>query len=382
MEPKMIGKWPQLFPAAPSIQIAGEDEDGISFDNGNPINVIRVMGFPKAGKTSFALRMIARPANSEDKPVIAFSYEGGVEPYRSHYAMRLENMRDYPTPAASFGALLAIIEKLPAGEHAVALFDPAEDMEEGASEYIVENPDKFGVKINQIKKADGSLTGLGYGLVKRVIKTMLSTLLTKVQVIVFVNHLSQKYVNNQPVAGEYYPKGKDVLHKLATLSIVLQSNGMGVPAGVVTESRIMISDYSKTDAYGVPEIRAAFPRFIPKCDANALRDYLLHPREKFTSKEMQEVNPWVKELSAAEREAAQAAIDQQRLQLAAQEAKARMDAEKLKLIDRLVSSGRYPDRNAVADVAKVLKEQGITYEADPLAFEAALEQAAPATSQA
>lgn len=359
-------KWPELFPA-PAI-IVEHNEDGVA---GNPLNFIHVTGAPGVGKTSFALRIIARPPGTPTPPVIAFDLEGGVAPYTGQYAIENISMkRDLPKD--TWAKFTEVVTNMDRGQYAVALIDPVEDLEDALMDWVLANPKHFGKDANQYKTSTG-VTGLFWGDMKLEAKRWFTLLASKVQTVVMVSHLSQVYQGNRPVAGEMKPKGKDIITKLATVQAWLVGDGTKAPSAIITKSRLNTADYNNADEFGVPKVKPVLPSYVPEFTPAALREYLRNPRE-FTEIEMQRINPSRIALSDAAQRAIEAEINDQRIELVKTEAREKAKREYNILLSQLIQEGLFADLPS-AKATGVEVGKTVNYLDDPIKFEAAMREA-------
>jgi len=367
MSNENCGNWPQLWPDIPALNLDVDEETvtGIS-----PISVIRVYGKPGAGKTLMALRIIARPPQSECKPTVLWDYELSSLSYKSQYALAYHDMTSVGTPTQTFEVWLEQMRAIEPGQHAVAVIDPAEEWEEGLKDWVMNNPRNFGYTPGQFVQS-GRPSGMYWGAVKSFEKTVLTELANKVQTIVLINHIRQAYNGNAPVPGKYEPKGLDTLRKLSTIEAWLMPNakGVGAPSARILRSRLNITDWETVDEFGVPGIRPILPLYITEFTGAALRDYLKNPREKFTKSEMQNFDPSQLALSDEERQSLEASILSERAAIARSEEqaeenrrKAQEQAAKNKLMDDLISKGYFQDRTEIGKAAHDLTAKEVTVE--------------------
>ena len=261
--------WPILFP---KYEQAVKD-DGLT--GRGAIAVLRLTGPAGAGKTSFIMRAIARKPG-EQAPIIGFDYEGGISPYTQNYALHVVDMM-HGSSTERHKRFVKTVETLEPGEFAAALIDPAEDWEDDIGEYIVANPSQFGVSLSQLMKG-GRPSYLYWGVLKGEERTLLKQLLTKVEIVVIVNHLAQRFVGNEPVAGQFDPKGKKTLGQLATVTAYLIGNGQQAPSGYIVKSRLQVVDWNSVDDFGVPTRTVALlPQFLPEFTPQAIRYWLADP---------------------------------------------------------------------------------------------------------
>jgi hypothetical protein len=164
---------------------------------------------------------------------------------------------------------------IPDKRYDVMFIDPITDIDSGLTDYVRENPEKFGLTKNKIEKT----TGLLWGVVKEEWNKLLLLLSTKCKTFCFSAHMRDLYIGNTP-SGKREPKGKETLAKLATLYLELArkpKNGVipSVPTGIKLKSRISDSIFNeKTGEITTIEL---LPKVIENCTPAKIRSLIANP---------------------------------------------------------------------------------------------------------
>jgi hypothetical protein len=331
--------WPTLFPRATGLSIV-EDEDLLEGDGA--IGVLRLTGWPNSGKTSFIMRAITvRPDEDKAAPIVAWSFEDGVEPFAQIYKVDVHSMTQLTDHVKAIKEMQSQIEGIEPGQYAAALIDPAEDWEDWMTEYIMANPREFGVSQGQLVK-DGRPSYLFWGILKNAEKAMLKNLLARVELVVVVNHLGQRFRGNEPVKGQFDPKGKKSLEQMATMTVYLiREPGERPPAGYITKSRLEVADWSERDKYGAPKkSRQLFPTLMPEFTPNAIRYWLEHPEEALNRPEEKPPSLWTLLNSPEEIVQMQEEALRQQIRLEEQRQQAQRKIEGERLVKEMVGEDR------------------------------------------
>ncbi len=347
--------WPVLFPKRASIYNNKSDKDCLAGQGAIP--VLRLTGPAGVGKTSFIMRAIAAKPG-EPSPIIGFDYEDGISPYTSNYSLRVVDMTK-GTPTERHERFIKTIKEIEPGEFAAALIDPAEDWEDDLGEHIIANPSKYGYSAPQLMQR-GKPSFLYWGALKATERDLLIELLNKVEIVVIVNHLAQRFINNEPVAGQYDPKGKKTLGQLATVTAYLVGNGQCAPAGYIVKSRLEVVDWAEVDQYGVPTVsKALLPQFMPEFTPKAIRYWLEDPRRALARKEEPAPDLWT--LLSSEEELYTIRAQRMAQEHAIQEAERRaiLKAESERMVNELVPE-TYQTVDELRVAYKELQKAGIS----------------------
>lgn len=352
-------QWPTLFPRANGLNVVKDDD---LLEGEGAIGVLRLTGWPNSGKTSFIMRAITvRPDEDSPAPIVAWSFEDGVEPYAQLYKLDVHSMVQHTDHKKAIKEMKAQINDIESGQYAAALIDPAEDWEDWMTEYIMANPREFGVSAGQLVKDDRP-SYLFWGVLKNAEKAMLKDLLARVEIVVVVNHLGQRFRGNQPVKGQFDPKGKKSLEQMATMTVYLiREPGERPPAGYITKSRLEVADWSERDKYGAPKkSRQLLPTFMPEFTPNAIRYWLENPDEALNRP--QENPPSLWNLLNSPEEIAQIQEDtvRQQLRLEEQRQSAQLKADGARLKKELVDDGPYESVEELRAMGELLKAEDVT----------------------
>lgn len=354
--------WPTLFPRANGLHVTQDDD---VLEGKGAIGVLRLTGWPGSGKTSWITRAITvRPDEDEPAPIVAWSFEDGVEPYAQVYKLDVHSMVQHTDHVKAIKEMNATIEAIEPGQYAAALLDPAEDWENWLSEYVVANPREYGVSAGQLVK-DGRPSYLFWGVLKDAQKAILKNLLARVEIVVVVNHLGQRFRGNEPVKGQYDPKGKKSLEQMATMTVYLiRDPGEHPPAGYITKSRLEVVDWSDRDKYGAPKkSRQLLPTFMPEFTPTSVRYWLDHPEEALNRPDEKIPELW--RLLNSPEEIAQLQQDtvRQQLRLEEQRVQAQLKADGARLVKDLVGDDKlFVDIAELRALGETLKNEDITLE--------------------
>ena len=262
--------------------------------SGKEINipVLGLCGEFESGKTLFAITIA--PGNHPEGHAFAEKERTGVvdtekssETYESsdlgfkRFDLPAEVLKKYPngyTPIQLYEGFRSFIDKLPNDRFDVLVVDPITDIDTGVTEYVKQNPTKFGMTAKQLEKTSGLL----WGAVKELWNQILLQLTAKTKTFVFTAHMRDVYVGNTP-SGKREPKGKETLMKLATLYLELQRkpNQKGevptVPKAVRLKSRL--SDIRILEP-GEIETVQLIPKVFDNCTPARVRQLLAKPESE------------------------------------------------------------------------------------------------------
>lgn len=355
--------WPTLFPRSNGFYVT-PDEDLL--ESQGAIGVLRLTGWPGSGKTSWIIRAITvRPDETDPAPIVAWSFEDGVEPYAQIYKLDVHSMVQQTDHVKAIKEMNIQINAIEPGQYAAALIDPAEDWESWLSEYILANPREFGVTAGQLTQKDGRMAYLFWGILKDAEKAILKNLLARVEIVVVVNHLGQRFRGNEPIKGQYDPKGKKSLEQMATMTVYLiREPGEHPPAGYITKSRLEIADWTDRDKYGTPKkSRQLLPTFMPEFTPTSVRYWLDHPDEALNRPDEKIPSLWMLLNSPEEIAQIQEEAVRQQLRLEEQRLQAQLKADGARLVKELVGEDKlFADIAELRTVGEALKNENITLE--------------------
>lgn len=300
------------------------------------IEVIGVTGEYQAGKTIFLLSIApglhpaGHPSFATAPRTLMLDMEkssgtyGGAGCRRIDVpAILLEKHGGSYTPLQAFLWFLDLIEtKLKPGQFDVIAVDPVSDIEAGLVAFVKENPGRFGLTPDQIKKAGGLL----WGAVKDYWKLILLKLATCCKTFGFTSHLRDEWTGNVPT-GKREPKGKETLMELASLYLWLErkpdasGNVPDMPSAIVLKQRL--ADTFIGDDGGL-RVQPLLPPRLPVATVAAIRQYIAAP-------------PDYGMLSAGERvrEEEVSAETKLRLELAKAEAVKEAEGSRLQRLERM-----------------------------------------------
>lgn len=240
-----------------------------------PIPIIGVTGEYASGKTIFGLAISPRET-------LAYDLEKSNESYLSFGFTRLdvpaELLRRYPKgykPLQTFEWWRDHMRSISPGQYRVIMVDPASELENGIVEWVRNNPGYFGRTSAQYVK----MSGLLWGDVKELWKSLLADLASRCETFVFAVHMGDVWSGDRPT-GKRKPKGKSTLMELASLYLHLErkpdakGNVPAKPAAIVLKSRLA---HTRISPEGDVEVIPALPPRLPVATPAAIRQYLLNP---------------------------------------------------------------------------------------------------------
>jgi len=359
--------WPQLFPEVPHLNLVIDegDNDPIAF-SGSPIPIIRLTGESGSGKTWFGMGSIACQVGTLNPPIVIWDYEAGSTYYERQFALARHDMTKPSSPKQAYLEWREHVKAIKPGQYAVAIIDTAEEWEQGLRDYVMENPKEYRYTPGQFADKYGKPSGLYWGAAKGQAKSDLRLLLSKVQIVFVINHLSQVYDDGGiPIKGKKTPKGSQIIGQLATLELWLVGNGQGKPpTGHVRKCRLNILDWSDVDDYGVPAVKPLLPNTLPIATMNALREYLKQPGKGFSVEENKVADPSNMPLTADEKIAAETARMYAEIELSKLHQADEVKINKRKMMNSLIKSGVFMNDAQIGAAVGALKSQGIVFGGD------------------
>ena len=233
---------------------------------------------------------------------------------------------DAYTPLDIFTWWLKALQSIKPGQYDVIMADPITDIEDGATQYVRQNSEKFNLSSKQVQKGGGLL----WGALKAFYKaTLLSCLASRCQTFFFTAHLRDEWSGESPT-GRREPKGKDTLMELASLYLwlkrdvvkegPLKGSVLDIPEADVIKQRI--ADTRIDPETGELQIKQLLPPHLPAATIGHIRGYI--------------ANGYGKKPSKIERVVKEEPTEQELLHLRQTTAQAESDAavSKLSLLER------------------------------------------------
>lgn len=240
------------------------------------IEIIGVTGEYASGKTLFALTIDPKNTLIYDTERSSGAYTTlGFQRVSIQDVMQKLKPHGYK-PIDVFTWWWEDVKKIVPGKYTVAAIDTISEIEDGLVEWVQKNPTYFGRTLQQYQK----MSGLMWGDVKSLWKTILSDLSARVQTFVFCTHMANIWAADRPT-GKRKPKGKETLMELASLYLCMQRNpdNKGIvapkPAAIVLKSRLVHTHFNGES--GELELIPCLPPRIPVCTPAEIRKYMLSP---------------------------------------------------------------------------------------------------------
>jgi hypothetical protein len=243
------------------------DEPGIPKDQPlwpAPIPVIGVSGAIGQGKTTFLLDIAGGPVKRIDVPLEMMKIKPGG--YR---------------PIDTFVWFWGVVKSIPPGRFRVIALDVAEEIEQGVTEWVWENPLYFNTTRQQFIK----MGGVYQSTVSSFWKSILMDITSRCDTFAFANHIGLVFDSSgKAVSGKTKSKGRPVMKQSASLYINLHrekdsaGNLADRPSGVVDlseggKSRLM----TKAIRNGVRVRVPVLPPRMPLATPQAIRDFFVNP---------------------------------------------------------------------------------------------------------
>ena len=267
------------------------------------IPILGLCGEFFSGKTHFAIT-IALGNHPEGHPFAGMARTGVIDTEKSsetyeasglgfkRFDLPAEVLKKYPggyNPSQFYEEFRRFIDLLPNGRFDVLVVDSITDIDTGVTEYVKQNPTKFGLTAKQIERT----SALFWAVVKELWNQIFLQLAAKAKTFVFTAHMRDVYVGNTP-SGKREPKGKETYMKLATLYLELQrkSNAKGevptVPRAVCHKSRL--SDIRVLE-FGEIETVQLIPKVFDDCTPARIRQLLANPVSESEAFEEEHLTP-------------------------------------------------------------------------------------------
>lgn len=241
-----------------------------------PIPIIGCTGEFGSGKTLFGVTISPKETKVYDLEKSSESYMSlGFE----RVDVPLELQRKYPNgykPQQTFEWWIGQVRAIEPGRYRVIVVDPASEIESGITEWVRNNPGYFGHTAAQYIK----MSGLMWGDVKELWKSIVADLASRCEVFVFTVHMSDVWSGERPVPGKRKPKGKSTLMEMASLYLQMErkADAKGVvppkPSALVLKSRLV---HIRMNGDGEIDTVPALPPRLPIATPAAIRQYLNHP---------------------------------------------------------------------------------------------------------
>lgn len=283
-----------------------------------PIPVLGVTGEFASGKTIFLTTI------SPGQDTLVFDTEKSSESYVDQIGFKridvpLEMLKRHPQgykPINTFVWWQSVIREIPPGKFRVIAIDVAEEIEAGLSDWVWENPLERGRTKAQYLK----MSGLFWGDVKALWKSILADLASKCETFAFATHMGKVWAGEKPT-DKNKPKGKSTLMELASLYLQLErpkdSTGgtQPMPSGIVLKTRL------SRITVGGPSgamIEPILPPRLPIATPAEIRRYIEHPAD-------------YRKLIPDEKVPDKPLTDEQKTELRTTAANAEADAERLRI---------------------------------------------------
>ncbi len=240
------------------------------------IKIIGVTGEYASGKTLFALTIDPPNTRVYDTEHSSASYQSlGFDRVSVQDKMAALKPNGYK-PIDIFTWWWSDIKAIKPGQFAVVVIDTISEIEEGLVEWVQKNPGHFNHTAGQYQK----MSGIMWGDVKSLWKSILSDLTTKVQTFVFAAHMSNVWSGDRPT-GKRKPKGKETLMELASLYLLMErkANDKGQvaakPSAIVLKSRLLHTGFDPES--GELILKPCLPPRLPNCTPAEIRKYMNTP---------------------------------------------------------------------------------------------------------
>ena len=233
------------------------------------IPVIGVTGPYSSGKTLFGLTI-------SPKETLVFDTEKGAASYEALGFKRIdladEVQKLHPNGATAeqtYKAWLKLIRQIPSGKYSVIVVDPIDDLENGLIDAVSNDYSSYGFNSRESFDKSG---GIRWATIKNQWKSVLSDLSARCQTFVFTTHLRRVWRGGFPT-DEVAPRGKTTLMELASLYLLLERQGNGIPSAIPLKKRIMVPVLSDAGL----TMRDALPPRMPEGTPQGLRYYIANP---------------------------------------------------------------------------------------------------------
>jgi hypothetical protein len=327
-----------------------------------PIEIIGVTGEFASGKTLFGITIAPGPRTK----VYDTEKSSGSYTAIKFDRVSIPDVMSAAKPAGykpidTFTWWWNDVKATPPGKYDVIMIDTISEIEDGLTEWVQKNPTYFGHSSGQYAK----MSGIMWGDVKTLWKTILSDLASRCQTFVFCTHMANVWAGDRPT-GKRKPKGKETLMELASLYLCMErkpdKDGKmpAKPAALQLKSRLVHTSFDPVTME--VKIVPALPPRLPVCTPQAIREYMNTPPDYENLKEEEKVNE--DKLTQDEREL-----------MALQKAEAERDAERMRL-DRV---GQQREMMAEAD-KKAANTQAAQSQSDTLAAAASATGAGATTN--
>jgi hypothetical protein len=284
---------------------------------GVKIEVLGLTGDFASGKTLFGLSIDPRKTLLYDFEKSAGTYESlGMERIDVPTLMLEKHPKGY-APVDVFRWWLKHITAIEPGKYSVIVVDTITDIEAGLADAVKANHEKFGFKTASAFQATG---GIYWSYILAEWKQTLADLAARCQTFAFTSHLRKIWRSGRPTSAQE-PKGKVTLMELCSLYLWLEriapaegthkGRTPDVPSAIVLKSRLADTN---VDDDGKISISPLLPPRISAATPEAIRKYILTP-------------PDYKKLKKGEKVVEATLTDDERLQLEAEIAADRKEAE-------------------------------------------------------
>lgn len=166
------------------------------------------------------------------------------------------------------------IDNLPENKYTTVIIDTVGDFETALGDEIRFEPQKYGVRPNQLSGGFGGI----YPALGVQVESLISRLHSKgVQLIVVTSHVKSAWAANGPVPNKLRAHGNSVWHDRSILELVLVPGQSVVPAALVQkESLAGVALNRETGRF---EFKRRLPLKLPECTWAAIADYLKNPAD-------------------------------------------------------------------------------------------------------
>lgn len=246
-----------------------------------------VTGFRGSGKTCFCLD-IDNPANIcmidlEDKGKL-LAKPLGVGAYFQPLTEAVDLLGPKFGLQSVYDRIIQIVEAIPKGRFTTLFIDNASSLQDGAAQYIRNNPGE-GIRLGV--KPENALTG-GYGGAWPGVKYLLKTLFhlansRGIQVIAVSFQLKGAWKEGKPLFNKFTTTNVSVWHEQSILTLVMGQpmiEHFPVPRAYVMKEQLSTKRWITDDIVtgrGHTETIRRIPMALPKATPYAVYDYLNNP---------------------------------------------------------------------------------------------------------
>lgn len=241
------------------------------------IEVIGGTGEYESGKTTFGLTICPGP------DTLYYDFENSGASYEADLGfVRIdvpgEMLKKFPQggykPVDVFEWWINHIRSQPPGQYRLIMADPASDIEQGITDWVITHPRHFNRTPAQYIK----MQGLMWGDMKAYWKTILADIAARCETFYFTTHMANVWKGDKP-SKERKAKGKETLFEMASLYLKFErkKDKDAVPSAVVLKSRLSKITINQESEEGEVTSIPLLPPRLPKATPAAVRRYMLNP---------------------------------------------------------------------------------------------------------